>query len=136
MRNLTFYFASLLVLSLGILGCQKKGDGPDGEEIRNRQIPFYDEIPTEVINNYVNRMFIDFIGREPLDSEMVVFVDYLKANDLSADARDSLLRKLQSDTTFSFGEGSYNEAYYHWFTKKPKAVFTRNTPTMNFSWKK
>lgn len=83
----------------------------------------YTETPTLKVENYVNRVFIDLISREPTDSEMVYYVDYLKANDLKIEARDSLAYRLQFDTTFSEGEGSYNEAYFQWFYEKSKGRF-------------
>ena len=72
-------------------------------------------IPSAVIENYVNRLFIDLIGREPLDIEMDAEVDLLKDAELSIEARLDLIRRLQKDTTFVDGDGSYTRAYHHRF---------------------
>ena len=32
--------------------------------------PYYNEVSDVLINNYINRIYIDLIGREPLDAEM------------------------------------------------------------------
>jgi hypothetical protein len=64
------------------------------------------------IENYVNRLFIDLIGREPTDIEMAVSVDSLKAGDLSREKREVIIQTLITDTTFSPNEGSYRQAYF------------------------
>lgn len=64
------------------------------------------------IENYVNRLYIDLIGREPTDIEMAVSVDTLKSGDLSRDKRELIIHRLINDTTFSPNEGSYREAYF------------------------
>ncbi|HNA63871.1 MAG TPA: hypothetical protein PKZ51_04070, partial [Saprospiraceae bacterium] len=50
------------------------------------------------IENYVNRLFIDLIGREPLKVELGPEVDSLKAKELSREARLELINKLMQDT--------------------------------------
>ena len=69
-----------------------------GELIGGNNAPYYDEVPTILLENYVNRLYIDLIGREPLDDEMERDVLYLRDNDVSYGSRDSLILKLQSDT--------------------------------------
>ena len=63
------------------------------------------------VENYVNRLFIDLIGREPTDIEQAIEADTLNENDLSEQARLDLIYRLMTDTTFSENEGSYQEAY-------------------------
>lgn len=63
------------------------------------------------IENYVNRLFIDIIGREPTDIEQNIEVDSLNENDLSKVSRFDLIYRLMTDTTFSANEGSYHEAF-------------------------
>jgi hypothetical protein len=63
------------------------------------------------IENYVNRLFIDIIGREPTDIEQSIEVDSINENDLSEESRLDLIYRLMTDTTFSINEGSYHEAY-------------------------
>jgi|TARA_B100000959_G_scaffold274771_1_gene327158 hypothetical protein len=87
------------------------------ETIPNNKPPYYDEIPTVLIENYVNRIFIDLIGREPLDIEMQKEVKYLRDNDLQMEFRDSLITKLMTstvlDTTIGDSTTIYKVAYYH-----------------------
>ena len=63
------------------------------------------------VENYVNRLFIDLIGREPTDIEQAIEADTLNENDLSEEVRLDLINRLMTDTTFSENEGSYQEAY-------------------------
>lgn len=63
------------------------------------------------IENYVNRLYIDIIGREPLDDELVVEVERLKAGGLKRETRDSIIYKLMTDTTYRENEFSYKAAF-------------------------
>jgi hypothetical protein len=63
------------------------------------------------IENYVNRLYIDIIGREPLDDELVLEVERLKAGGLKRETRDSIIQKLMTDTTFRENEFSYKAAF-------------------------
>ncbi|MFT5725252.1 MAG: hypothetical protein ACI9JN_002376 [Bacteroidia bacterium] len=68
-------------------------------------------IPTIKIEGYVNRVFIDLIGRTPLEDEMAVETDILKADNLSKASREALVTKLQTDDTPVVGDSSYRIAY-------------------------
>lgn len=83
--------------------------------IPNNNAPYYGEIPTLLLENYVNRCYIDLLGREPLDDEMIEDVQFLRDNEVTVESRDQLLYKLQFDTTFIEGDSSYNQAYFHRF---------------------
>ena len=63
------------------------------------------------IENYVNRLYIDIIGREPLDEELVAEVNRLKAGGLKRETRDSIIYKLMMDTTYRENEFSYKAAF-------------------------
>jgi hypothetical protein len=63
------------------------------------------------IENYVNRLYIDIIGREPLDGELISQVDRLKAGGLERTTRDSIIYELMTDTTYRENEFSYKAAY-------------------------
>lgn len=63
------------------------------------------------IENYVNRLYIDIIGREPLDTELVTEVERLKAGGLQRGTRDSIIYQLMTDTTYRENEFSYKAAY-------------------------
>ena len=81
--------------------------------IPNNNAPNYDEIPTILLENYVNRLYIDLIGREPLDEEMNLDVQFLRDNNVTMESRDTLISKLQFDTTYVEGDISYKNAYFH-----------------------
>ena len=98
----------LLVVILFIFSCKK-----DADIIANNNAPYYGEIPTILLENYVNRIYIDLIGREPLDDEMLSDVQFLRDADVTLESRDSLIYKLQFDTTYIEGDSSYRFAYYH-----------------------
>ena len=87
----------LLILSFIILvlsSCKK-----DNVLIGNNDAPYYGGVPTVMVEFYVNRVFIDLIGREPFDEEMENEVAFLRSYDLSMEGRDSLIIKLQTDIT-------------------------------------
>ncbi len=111
---MTQLFRTLLFLccSLMIMFSCKKTETIEGTTIADNNSPYYDGIPTVQVQNYVNRIFIDLIGREPLDSEMEFEVNKLRDNSLSFEARDTLITKLLEDETFLDGDTSYKHAYY------------------------
>ena len=98
----------IIFVVITITSCKK-----DVVIIPNNNAPIYSEIPTILLENYVNRLYIDLIGREPLDDEMSSDVRFLRDNDVSFQSRDSLIFKLQFDTVFIPGDSSYKIAYFH-----------------------
>ena len=98
----------IALFTLAILGCKK-----DPVVFDDNEIPPYAGIPTIEVNNYVNRLFIDLIGREPLDVEMEAEVAVLEANDLNQSSRLALVQKLMYSVEPLEGDTSYNNAY-HW----------------------
>ena len=105
MNKYVFY---IIFVAITITSCKK-----DVVIIPNNNAPIYSEIPTILLENYVNRLYIDLIGREPLDDEMSSDVQFLRDNDVSFQSRDSLIFKLQFDTVFIPGDSSYKIAYFH-----------------------
>ena len=101
-------FHCLLVALLLLAACKK-------EEVvvrPNNQAPDYAGVPTVVVQNYVNRLFIDLLGREPVDAEMNAEVGALESAGLSVAARVALVNKLMTSTAFVEGDSSYKQAYY------------------------
>ncbi len=101
-------------------------------EVEVNQVPYYDEISTVIVENYLNRMYIDLIGREPLDTEMVVDLAFLRANDLSMAARETIALRLQTDTTARPGDGSYKLAYNHWFYERMLSDLLESADSVDF----
>ncbi len=112
----TFSFVFLLF----IVSCKKE---KEVVTFTNNDIPAYEELPTLLVENYVNRVFIDLIGREPTDIEMNTEVTALESNHLSAGSRNSLIDKLMSSTVFIEGDSSYAQAYSQKYYDDNKARF-------------
>ena len=102
------HFFILFSIIISFSSCKKNLD-----VIPNNDAPYYGEIPTILLENYVNRIYIDLIGREPIDEEMQNDVQFLRDSDVTIESRDALLYKLQFDTTFVEGDSSYKFAYFH-----------------------
>ena len=105
--------ATLLVIAISLFISSCKKESVDGSYIGDNDAPYYDRIATVLVQNYVNRIYIDLIGREPLDVEMEGDVAYLQETNLSWEARDSIITKVQEDTSFREGDSSYKAAYYN-----------------------
>jgi hypothetical protein len=110
-KNLLFFMSVSILLAFG---CKK-------ETITEKvSIPSYSEIPTVLVENYINRIYIDLLGREPLDIEMDSEVTFLRSGELSINSRIVLIKNLQQDTTFREGEINYRHAYYNQLYNKCK----------------
>lgn len=88
---------------------------PDNEPIDNTYIS------TLQVENYINRIFIDLIGREPLDTEMTAELANLQNAELSEASRRTLIEKLMQDETVIPGDSTYKRAYYYRFYEVVKA---------------
>jgi len=109
----------LLVLAFTLLffSCKKDKD----IVIADNNAPYYGEVSKVTLENYINRIFIDLIGREALKTEMATEENSLRANNLSIASREKLITKLQTDTTHIPGDSSYMYAYYNRFYELCKA---------------
>jgi len=111
---------SLLTICAVIIVCSfscKK----EQEVFEDNTPPPYSGISTLEVQNYVNRVFIDLIGREPLDSEMDTEVELLEQNELSTAARTSLIHKIQFKKDSLPGDSSYFIAYHKKLYEDTKA---------------
>ena len=95
-----------LIAVAGLLSCNKSED----ILISGNTPPDYRSVPTIKVENYVNRYFIDLLGREPTDTERVYHTALLKRNKLSLAARDTLINILLYDTSYHIGDSSYRHA--------------------------
>lgn len=106
-KNLySFLLCCLMLISSSSCTKQETIIVPDNDS------PSINNVPAIRIENYINRLFIDLIGREPLDSELATEVDALKNQQLVKTARISLINKLQSDTNPIASDTSYAHAYH------------------------
>ncbi|MEM8907277.1 MAG: hypothetical protein AAGD05_05470 [Bacteroidota bacterium] len=96
------------IILLGLTACTKK----ELITVPDNEAPLVNHVPRIKIERYVNRVFIDLLGREPIIEEMEAEVAALKAAQLSKEARTTLVVKLQTATHFVVGDTSYQRAYY------------------------
>lgn len=103
-------FRICFALGLGILillGCERNQTIVPGNKA-----PSYDEVPTIKVENYVNRLAIDLLGREPVDVEMADWVGRLRNGGLRSEVRLDLVRYLMESTDTIASEVSYQDAYF------------------------
>lgn len=111
---------AIVLLAIFFASCSKE---PETVTFSGNTIPPYDEISTLLVENYVNRMFIDLTGREPTDVEMSTEVAALEAADLSAESRGALVDKIMTSTAYIEGDSSLKHAYYQKFYDDHKGRF-------------
>ena len=75
MRNILY----LMLMMVFIFSCQKDTI-VQNIIIEDNTAPPYDEVTTVQIQNYVNKIYIDLLGREPLDNELTSTTSDLKSN--------------------------------------------------------
>ncbi len=95
MRNI-FY---LMLMMVFIFSC-KKETIVQNVIIEDNTAPPYNEVTTVQIQNYVNKIYIDLLGREPLDVELTATTSDLKSNSLSDASREQLLTNLMSSEEY------------------------------------
>lgn len=83
--------------------------------------PSVNNVPAIRIENYVNRVFIDLLGREPLDTELTAEVAALKDQELTKAARIALIEQLQTSSHTVEGDLSYTQAYHEQIYQLAKA---------------
>lgn len=113
-RSILFLISIALLLS----ACKK-----DPDLVPDNDAPYYSEVSDLLIENYINRVYIDQIGREPFDAEMNSERTTLKAANLSFESRETMILNLQTNTDFIAGDGSYKQAYYNRLYDQGKARF-------------
>ena len=81
-------------LVLPAISCNKENVFTDNP------IPPNNTISTLTVEQYVNRCFVDLLGRGATDDELSEFVSSLESDNFSVDARKSFLGTLQEDAGF------------------------------------
>ena len=82
----------LLVLLLTAFSCRKDEIITHEQLIvPGNQIPPYNGIPSILVENYVNKIYIDLIGLKPSPEEKEAGVNYLLDNQLRVEAREKLI---------------------------------------------
>lgn len=75
-------------------------------------MPDYHAVPELTIKNYLTRLYIDLIGRDPTNQELQRDMLTLRNGNLDIQTRDSLILFLQTDTAFIHGDTSYLKAWH------------------------
>jgi hypothetical protein len=99
----------------------------------NNKPPKYSEVSTIMVENYVNRLFIDVLGREATDIERNQFVLALRKGKLNFNTRDSIVKTLQFDTIYRVGDSSYRKAYTTRIYNICKSRFLEGAADMDIS---
>jgi hypothetical protein len=99
---------SFLLITLLTASCKKASS----DLYTDNDPPAFSAVPAVKVRNFVNRAFIDLIGREPTDVEMEVNTASIQSGNSNMEAREALIDKLMSDTTFRDGDTSYTLAYH------------------------
>ncbi len=102
------FFLIVLLASTFLIACKKK----ETTIVPNNQPKNYDNISTVKVENYINRLYIDLLGREPLDAEASRDLTLLRNGNLSFETRQVLITRLMTDSIFVVGDSSYKRAYY------------------------
>lgn len=94
----------LLFTILNFVSCTKYETITEIEHVNqvisgNEPAP-YSSITTTQIQGYINRVYIDLVGREPTSFELSNWTTHLKDNELSLDARGNLINTIQG--TFDY----------------------------------
>lgn len=101
-------FTGILFLCfLSLASCKK-----DEQQINGNSPADYSDVSTVKVENYINRLYIDLLGREPLDAEVNRDLSFLRNGKLSYDTRKSLITKLMTDSIYVVGDSSYKRAYH------------------------
>lgn len=110
MKAFRLYWYVGLLATGSLVGCK-----PEQFTYTDNPVPPYEEISTILVQNYVNRLYIDLIGREPTDLEMERDVIALEADSLSLSARlmviDALVHGLDSTNQIPYTVQYHDKLY-------------------------
>lgn len=111
----------LLIIALALLstGCKKE----ETITYSNNEVPVNTNVSTLLIENYVNRLFIDLIGREPTDEELATEANTLENAGLSINSRKALVDKLMTDDVTALDNITYKSAYFNKLYEDMKARY-------------
>ena len=123
------HIAFISSLACLLISCTKK----ETLVVNNNQVPKYKEVSTLMVENYINRLFIDLLGREATLSEREGLVKRLRFGKLSFSSRDSIVKMLQFDSTYRMGDSSYRKAYSTRMYLIAKARFLEGAADMDIA---
>lgn len=85
--------------------------------VPDNNVSNYEGVSTLQVRNYVNRLYIDLLGREPLNDEMDKEVQLLRDANLAISARETLVLSLQTGETSGGLDtlGYKTTFFYRWY---------------------
>ena len=113
------YLGITLLTAITAPSCTKQ----DQVKVDGNIPPDYSGVPTIIVENYVNRLYIDLLGREATNVERNLFTDSLINNDLDTNTRKNLIKTLQYSTKYREGDSSYMHAWHERIYNLSKARF-------------
>jgi hypothetical protein len=101
--------------------------------VEPNKLPKYSGVSTIRIENYIQRMFIDLLGREATEFERTSFSLQLKNAALHDSCRHRLVKQLMFDKGFRVGDSSYRHAFSQRIYDISKARFLEGAsdPSIN-----
>ena len=119
------YFTLCAMVMLIFFGCIEKENITQTEHtneiISGNTPPPYSEATTVQVQNYINRAFIDLLGREPIQDTLQKYTDFLRTGDFSQDRLDLFLETLTT-------QQGYLQEYYEQFDETLFAKYLPATP--------
>ncbi|MEM7372257.1 MAG: hypothetical protein AAF587_26805 [Bacteroidota bacterium] len=104
-------YTNILFLFLAILQFQACRLGPAAVVIPDNIPPPFTGVPDLLVENYVNRIYIDLLGREAFEEEMERVIEEFRRYHLVEAVRDSILLDIQTNEQFVAGDSSYRWAF-------------------------
>lgn len=104
-------------LVLAVVLCTACGRTSPEVLVPDNNVSNYEGVSTLQVRNYVNRLYIDLLGREPLNDEMDQEVQLLRDADLAIAARETLVLSLQTgETGGGLDSAGYKTTFfYRWY---------------------
>lgn len=99
------YWLSFFLLVITVSSCNKD----TVNIIEDNTAPPYNGVTTVEVQNYVNRVYIDLLGREPLESELEQATTDLKNGNLETPARINLVEEVQDEPEY---ESRFHETHF------------------------
>jgi len=109
MRFSAFVLLATIIFSCFLFSCKKD---PSIEEIHkdttlnNNNPPPYTGVSDDKITAYINKLYIDLLGRAPTTTEITSNLNYLDQNALTDASRDTVIQHLITTRTY------YNRLFY------------------------
>ncbi len=106
------------LLALLVLSCDRS---PAEVIMTDNTAPSYEGVSTLQVRNYVNRLYIDLLGREPLKAEMERDVAMLRGENLGMGVRENLVLTLQNGESGGGPDSVYRDAFFNRWYELAKA---------------